>query len=354
MPELSMSFAEHVQQSRQRLERDKYHSEAMGVGRSEAIDAVMPFEMGSEHQRVGVLLIHGLSDSPFTFRDIAAALARRGIRSRSILLSGHGSRAEDSLKVRAGNWRRQVRAQIADLQKQCDKVWVGGYSMGAVLATLEGLDLPNIAGLILWAPAWRCRSNMVWTSRLLFPFRKWHSVRPERDFARYSSFSINAIHQYYHLTLQVKRQLNTCQRFRCPVYIVASEADATINSQFVLQQFLRLRQPDSRLVWYGQEELSETGVLSRSDYLPEQRIRAIAHTAVTFSPANPHYGKQGDYRNCLAYVEDSTAFNRCLQDPEPWFSEYGLVVEGRYPARLTFNPYFEEMMADLGDFILDR
>ena len=43
--------------------------------------------------RTGLLLVHGLSDSPFVFRDLARYLADRCIEVRTLLLQGHGTRA---------------------------------------------------------------------------------------------------------------------------------------------------------------------------------------------------------------------------------------------------------------------
>src|SRR5690606_2204589 len=43
----------------------------------------------------GILLAHGLGDSPFSFSDIGPALARQGFLVRTVLLPGHGTDPAD-------------------------------------------------------------------------------------------------------------------------------------------------------------------------------------------------------------------------------------------------------------------
>ncbi|MFP8965354.1 alpha/beta hydrolase [Pokkaliibacter sp. CJK22405] len=349
----SALFRSHLQEVMALLQRSKFHSPDMRVSREAAIEAVLPFEHGPADAKHCLLLVHGLTDTPFTFREVAAKLAEAGIRTRAILLEGHGSCAEASLSVSGNSWRRQVRQHIEDLSTQGFHVWVGGFSLGGMITTLEGLKHPDVEGLILWAPAWRSKNPLVWASRFIAPFRRWHSRRPERDYTRYSSFSVNAIHQFHRLAIKARRLLGSLSSFDKPVFICCSGSDATISTPYVWEQFRRLRREDSELLWLGDlaEAQDEKGVDVWEASLPEQHIRTLSHCCLTFSERNSHYGREGDYRHCLSRQFSREEWEACMADPNIWYSEYGYPCPGGAGARLTFNPHFDAMMDKVVSFL---
>ncbi|UOF22511.1 alpha/beta hydrolase [Pseudomonas syringae] len=57
----------------------------------------------------GVLLVHGLGDSAWSFHDVAQTLAAQGYLVRTVLLPGHGTKPEDMLDVRLEQWQQVVR-----------------------------------------------------------------------------------------------------------------------------------------------------------------------------------------------------------------------------------------------------
>ena len=59
----------------------------------------------------GILLIHGLGDSPFTFSDLGPALAKMGFLARAVLLPGCGTRPEDHIGIELDDWRQAVAEQ---------------------------------------------------------------------------------------------------------------------------------------------------------------------------------------------------------------------------------------------------
>src|SRR5262249_26865700 len=82
----------------------------------------------------GVLLIHGLTDSPFLVRDIAESLRRQCLLVRAILLPGHGTVPGDLLEVRYEDWVEAARYGLESFRGQVTDLYLGGFSTGGTLA----------------------------------------------------------------------------------------------------------------------------------------------------------------------------------------------------------------------------
>ncbi|KPB98724.1 Lipoprotein [Pseudomonas syringae pv. maculicola] len=70
----------------------------------------------------GVLLVHGLGDSPWSFHDVAQKLADQGYLVRTVLLPGHGTKPEDMLDVRLEQWQQVVREQAQLLSRDAESL----------------------------------------------------------------------------------------------------------------------------------------------------------------------------------------------------------------------------------------
>ena len=96
----------------------------------------MPFIATNESEdNKAILLVHGLNDSPFTFRDIAQDLAKHGFHVQVILLPGHGSKPQDMFLPQLNDWESLVSHYAQILQNNYSEVWLGGFSTGANLVT---------------------------------------------------------------------------------------------------------------------------------------------------------------------------------------------------------------------------
>ena len=114
------------------------------------------------HPQKGILLVHGLGDSPFTFHDIGKFLAAHGFLVRAVLLPGFGTRPEDLLHVKLRDWRRVVNEQTQALQSEVKEVYLGGFSLGGNLVLDYAYAHPEIAGLLLFSPAFKSDETFAW------------------------------------------------------------------------------------------------------------------------------------------------------------------------------------------------
>ncbi|NAP03535.1 alpha/beta hydrolase [Pseudomonas syringae] len=296
----------------------------------------------------GVLLVHGLGDSAWSFHDVAQMLAAQGYMVRTVLLPGHGTKPEDMLDVRLEQWQRVVREQAQLLACEVPKVYLGGFSTGANLVLDYAYGHDEIAGLLLFSPAFRSNSGYAWLTPWIGWARPWlaapnQGLRPMQTPVRYMNMPTNGFAQFYRSSALAQDRLHQ-RRYDKPVFIAIAEHDSVLDTDYVLDNFSqRFSNPASRLIWYGDlpaRAANTPRVEVRKDYLPEYRISRFSHMGLLFSADNPLYGVSGSQRICWnGQSTPDTA--KCMAGEPVWYSDWGYTESGKIHARLTFNPYFE-------------
>lgn len=109
-----------------------------------------------EGGRVGILLIHGLTGTPNEMRLVGKGLHRAGFTVYGMQLAGHCGDEQDLLATGWQDWYRSVEAAADRLRAQVDYFFVGGLSMGALLALKLAEDRPDqVAGVGVYGPTFR-------------------------------------------------------------------------------------------------------------------------------------------------------------------------------------------------------
>ncbi|WP_170252811.1 alpha/beta hydrolase [Vogesella mureinivorans] len=295
--------------------------------------------------RGAILLVHGLGDSPYSFTDLGPGLAAAGYLVRSVLLPGHGSKPADLMAARYEDWQALVAQQTALLRREGVPVYLGGFSTGANLVMLQAQADRNIAGVLLFSPAFKSDSSIDWLAPWVAPLKPWLRQPDEgtqQTPVRYLNVPTHGFGLFYRSSSAVLSAL-AAKPYDKPAFMVLAEHDSVVDvgqARTLFQQ--RFTHPASRLVWYGRQApaSSDTRQLWQSDYLPQQRISQFSHMSVLFSPANPLYGQDGSLRMCRNGQEDAEV-TACQRGATVWYSDWGYREPGKVHARLTFNPYFD-------------
>lgn len=322
------------------------------------IEANSPFELQPKTStKVGALLVHGLLDSPFQFRDIGKQLQSQGLLVRSLLLPGHGTVPGALLNVDYHQWLQAVRYGIATLKKDVEHIILVGNSTGASLLLHQAVenDAP-IAGAVLLSPPLKIRSRFAfvscWHPAISQRWKRaaWFHIDPEEtlDYVKYWSLPYNAIAQVYLLSKTLKQP-------QCPLFFVTSQEDAIVCPQTILRFFMKNQNSHSRLLLYTNRlnRLSDTRIETRPSAYPKQYIVNFSHVAMTYSPENPHYGKYGDYKYA-SHVEENNnvVYGEFLRNHlfyNKWKLKFGLTQARE--ERLTFNPDFDYMCEQIEQFV---
>jgi len=296
----------------------------------------------------GILLVHGLGDSPWSFHDVGAKLAEQGFLVRTVLLPGHGTQPADMLDVTLEQWQQVVREQAAILSREVPKVYLGGFSTGANLVLDYAYGHDEIAGLVLFSPAFRSNSPYAWMTQWISWARPWllakpGDTQPMQTPVRYLNVPTNGFAQFYRSSSLAQKRLHQ-RNYDKPVFIAVTQHDSVLDTQYILDNFNQhFSNPASRLIWYGDAPSNAANtprVLVRSDYLPEYRISRFSHMGLMFSPKNTLYGVNGTQRICWN-GQSAEDMQKCLDGEQVWYSDWGYREPGKVHARLTFNPYFD-------------
>jgi esterase/lipase len=319
----------------------------------------------------GFLLIHGLTDSPYLMHSIADSLQQaypNGI-IRAVLLPGHGTVAGDSLNMRHTDWMDITDYGVRSFEKMdtISELYLVGFSTGTSLAIRHLQDNPKnpqIKGLILISTAVKAKSGAAFLSPYLRWLKDWLDTFEERDAARYESFSVNAGAEFYLLTQNIMKSKTPID---VPVLMAVSADDDTIDADAARQFFCDRVTADRRgLIWYASRHAErnidppcgdikevELGPVDREFQGTAYRFANYAHTALSMSPADEHYGVNGKYHQCKAYdtPPDMADFKECQKgSAKTIFGERDIASKAAkkeldydYWRRGTFNPDYARL-----------
>jgi carboxylesterase len=186
--------------------------------------------------RTGCLLIHGYTGAPVEMRPMGEYLAERGIAVLGPCLPGHGTRPEDMRGVSWEHWYSSVEASYLELCKSCSLVFVGGFSLGALLALHLAVQRA-LSGLIVMSPALELADRRAALTPYLRHFMKHVPKDPDpthsdltdpeayKRFWSYDVYPIEGAYQLRRLQKCVRRELN---QVRCPTLVIYSTRDTAI------------------------------------------------------------------------------------------------------------------------------
>ncbi|MFH1175392.1 MAG: alpha/beta fold hydrolase [bacterium] len=208
-------------------------------------------------KKIGVLLFHGWSSSPFELRKLAQFLCEKGYTVHAPLLPGHGTVWQDLYKVGWKDWEKAANEAYLDFKKKVERVFIGGVSMGGNLAVNVAAGNPEMQGIILMGMPLRLRSFYL---RFFLPILR--IVHPENT-KRYSNYVRKEIleykkHYWKFPTKSVGDAIDgmfdskeKLQKVECPALVMQSTRDQLLKDRNVKKVFSLLKTPKDKkeLVW---------------------------------------------------------------------------------------------------------
>lgn len=214
-------------------------------------------QLGGAGGAAGVLLIHGYTGSVAETRPMGEYLAAQGLAVRCPLLPGHGTTPEDLTRIQGQAWIDEVESALRSLQDRCAVVFVGGLSLGSLLALWLGAAHPEIAGLIPMAPAVKVQNRLMPLTlglRYLFKYNPFGPIGdddlgdPEaiQRIWCYDKLPLWGAGEVYRLQQEVRKAL---PRIRQPILVFQGRRDAQLPPEAAQTVYDGVGSSDKTLVW---------------------------------------------------------------------------------------------------------
>ncbi|HTP98144.1 MAG TPA: alpha/beta hydrolase [Casimicrobiaceae bacterium] len=201
-----------------------------------------------------VVLLHGLTDSPYSLRHVARRYAEDGFVAIAIRLPGHGTVPAGLTDVAWEAWSEATRLAVREARRKVPSgpLHIVGFSNGGALAmkyALDAMEDPSLARperIVLFSPMIgvtslaRFAGFFGWPA--VFPaFAKaaWLGIVPEFNPFKYNSFPVNGARQSSLLSRALQRQIaDEARRGRlgqlAPVLTFQSVVDFTVSTRAII------------------------------------------------------------------------------------------------------------------------
>jgi len=222
--------------------------------------------------RAGIVMLHGLSDSPYSVRSLALALEQQGFFVIALRVPGHGTIPSGLLDAKWQDWTAATRLAAQEVKRQLGdnpNFYMLGYSNGGALTldytldALEDKNLPQPKKIILLSPmigiskfAGLSKGMELVGQLPLMSSNLWLNKTPEYNPFKYNSFSVNAGWQAHRFSRQLQTKIAAAAKNKLleklpPVLTFQSLVDATVKTDAIEYYFYRhLPANNSELVIY--------------------------------------------------------------------------------------------------------
>jgi alpha-beta hydrolase superfamily lysophospholipase len=245
------------------------------------------YQLEPEKKAAGaVVLLHGLTDSPYSLRHIASFYRDRGFAVVAIRIPGHGATPAGLAVSDWKLWLAATRLAVREARRLAPDpapLQIVGFSNGGSLALKYALDaiedphLPQANRLVLISPmvgvtAFARFAGLAGLPAVFPAFAKaaWLSILPEFNPFKYNSFPVNGARQSWRLTDALQRQIGRLQsdgRLATlpPVLTFQSVLDFTVSTRAILSElYEQLPANGSELVLFDINRNTKFGPLFRT------------------------------------------------------------------------------------------
>jgi alpha-beta hydrolase superfamily lysophospholipase len=277
------------------LSINRYHHDSVSDPERWSPNWNRSFELSVKEPVAGVLLLHGMSDSPYSLHNLGARLHTEGAHVVGLRIPGHGTAPSGLVEVRWQDMAAAVELAVKHLHEQVGDrpIYIVGYSNGGALAlyyalsVIEDPTLPPVKKLVLISPeigVTKMAALAIWQERighwLGLKNLVWNSVLMEYDPFKYNSFAVNAGNQAYLLTNENRLRLNTMAEAgkldQFPsILAFQSVLDATVSvSALVNELFEQLPDRSHELVLFDVNRIDVVEYMLKLD--PNKHIKALS------------------------------------------------------------------------------
>ncbi len=186
--------------------------------------------------KTGCLLLHGFTGTPNEMHWMGEYLNGRGFTVLAPRLFAHGTQLTDMYRARWKDWVASAEDGYYLLEGSCEKIVVGGLSMGGALALYLGSYLP-VSGVVAMSAPYEIQEWMVRRLRVILPILsliyKSRTKGPagifdpmaEQVHVDYESYPVRGGYEVQELLVEMRRNLPKLNK---PLLLINSKLDETV------------------------------------------------------------------------------------------------------------------------------
>lgn len=206
--------------------------------------------------RIGVLLVHSLSSTPYKLEFLAKALERANFTVLAPCLSGHGTDPANLMETHYSHWLEEVSASIVRLNAVCEKVYIIGDSLGGGLGMVASLSNP-VAGIVTMSTPIFYRRHRIWNMvfKTAGRFMEYY-VKKGSGYKSYQKVPVKIIKEAYEFTgNEVKTSIS---EINVPVMVIQGKKDPIVHPRSAQYIFNNINSSKKELIWVDKGEHSLT------------------------------------------------------------------------------------------------
>lgn len=207
-----------------------------------------------EGSKIGILMIHGGGGGTCAdLKPLAEDLHKKGGYTVKVpLLPGYGSSPEDLKNTQIDEWKSALEQEVKTLMNICDKIIVGGHSMGGVL-TLILASYYYFDGIFTISAPIGARSFLIHLVPLFKIFVKYHK-NPSEQFRKdtngkwvgYDKIPVNIGIKAKKLMKEMKQSLI---KINCPTLLFQGRLDSDIKKNSMDYIFSTISSKNKKKIW---------------------------------------------------------------------------------------------------------
>lgn len=201
-----------------------------------------------------IVLIHGFTATTIEVRPLGEFLTSNGFNVKAPLLPGHNTHPDDLNNRKWNEWTNKVESVTKIALEKYKNVFVGGESMGGLLACYIASNHPEIAGLLLYSPAIRVKNLEL---MYFLKYFKSYIGKPSlyiddkdiNDVLPWKGYKVNptkAAVQLLKLQKEVESRLPSIHQ---PTIIFQGKLDKTIDQKGASIVYSKINSKIKKLIW---------------------------------------------------------------------------------------------------------
>jgi len=215
----------------------------------------------NKKSKVGVLLLHGFTSTPYQFRELGKYLADKGFTIYAPLTAGHGTSPEYLMHTTGADWKESVKKAYLELKEKVKKIIIVGNSFGGNLAFYLAREFQNetLVGIVsLGTPItlrfqWLIKLRLYTYGWLKKYYRKPRSVyridyTDMHDEITYPVIPIKSVREF--LKFIKEETIPNLKKIKTPTLIIHASVDFVVSSQSATYIHQQLSSPYKIIHWF--------------------------------------------------------------------------------------------------------